>query len=524
MPRERSLARGTPRVTASLACPGGALPLARHASAEPVNRWFPDARPDVRRSARATMPRAVVASPSLARRPSARRSAPRLDVDRSGRPRGVRDLGDVERRSPLTRDARPRHALMRCQVSGTRMPTRRVRQTAALVPVELSFCVVNTEQRGLLRYCLDSIARERATLDFETEVLVLDNASQDGSVEAASRHPVTTEVIALPERQGKAANDSLLLQRAQGRFCLLLNEDSELELGLRRRPVRRAGPRRAGRSGRRDARAARRRAAALGVALPVRRHRAAVRAVAAQALRRAEHGRRRAAGGLGAVGRDARAPLSGRGHRLLRHRLLRLLRRGRLLQAPPGRRPPRALRPRRPRRPPRAAADRQRPEPADRRVLPQPRPLHAQAPLVALGLRGARASPPGRTPSGPSAPSSSPATTRSATSSTSPRRSSRAAAKGCGRAPRSSTGGWSLLWVASTSIEQAAGGAQLARPEEARRHQRQRQRGEHERPAHEAHHAVGREQQLAGRGEPADDHHEAEEATATRTPPGTACG
>src|SRR5688572_21979603 len=98
----------------------------------------------------------------------------------------------------------------------------------AFVPVELSFCVVNTEQRGLLRYCLDSIARERATLDFETEVLVLDNASQDGSVEAASRHPVTTEVIALPERQGKAANDSLLLQRARGRFCLLLNEDSEL--------------------------------------------------------------------------------------------------------------------------------------------------------------------------------------------------------------------------------------------------------------------------------------------------------
>ena len=30
--------------------------------------------------------------------------------------------------------------------------------------VELSYCVVNTEQRQLLRYCLDSIARERAAV------------------------------------------------------------------------------------------------------------------------------------------------------------------------------------------------------------------------------------------------------------------------------------------------------------------------------------------------------------------------
>jgi N-acetylglucosaminyl-diphospho-decaprenol L-rhamnosyltransferase len=97
--------------------------------------------------------------------------------------------------------------------------------------VELTFCVVNTEQRALLRYCLDAIARELATVDFETEVLVLDNASQDGSAEAAARHPVTHEVIALTERRGKAENDSALLRSARGRFCLLLNEDSELEPG-----------------------------------------------------------------------------------------------------------------------------------------------------------------------------------------------------------------------------------------------------------------------------------------------------
>ena len=100
-----------------------------------------------------------------------------------------------------------------------------------VVPVELSFCVVNTDRRALLRYCLDAIGRERATVDFETEVLVLDNASEDGSVEAAREHPATTVVIAQAERRGTGQNDDELLRRARGRYCLLLNGDSELEPG-----------------------------------------------------------------------------------------------------------------------------------------------------------------------------------------------------------------------------------------------------------------------------------------------------
>jgi N-acetylglucosaminyl-diphospho-decaprenol L-rhamnosyltransferase len=94
--------------------------------------------------------------------------------------------------------------------------------------VELSYCVVNTQARELLLRCLDAIAAEQATLDFETEVLVLDNASNDGSAGAARRHPASDEVIALELRRGKGENDSALLQRARGRLCLLLNEDSEL--------------------------------------------------------------------------------------------------------------------------------------------------------------------------------------------------------------------------------------------------------------------------------------------------------
>jgi N-acetylglucosaminyl-diphospho-decaprenol L-rhamnosyltransferase len=97
--------------------------------------------------------------------------------------------------------------------------------------VELSFCVVNTEQRELLVRCLDAVASEREAVPFRCEVLVLDNASRDGSAGAARHHPVTDTVIVTEERRGKGENDTALLRRASGRYCLLLNEDSELHPG-----------------------------------------------------------------------------------------------------------------------------------------------------------------------------------------------------------------------------------------------------------------------------------------------------
>jgi N-acetylglucosaminyl-diphospho-decaprenol L-rhamnosyltransferase len=97
--------------------------------------------------------------------------------------------------------------------------------------IELSFCVVNTSQRELLLRGLDAIARERATLPFASEVLVLDNGSRDGSAQAAREHPAVDELIAIGERRGKGLNDSELLRRARGRYALLLNEDSELQPG-----------------------------------------------------------------------------------------------------------------------------------------------------------------------------------------------------------------------------------------------------------------------------------------------------
>ncbi len=97
--------------------------------------------------------------------------------------------------------------------------------------IELSYCIVNTSQRELMLRGLDALLRERATLPFASEVLVLDNGSRDGSAQAAREHAAVDKVIALEQRRGKAINDSELLRRARGRYALLLNEDSELRLG-----------------------------------------------------------------------------------------------------------------------------------------------------------------------------------------------------------------------------------------------------------------------------------------------------
>jgi N-acetylglucosaminyl-diphospho-decaprenol L-rhamnosyltransferase len=94
----------------------------------------------------------------------------------------------------------------------------------------LSYCVVNTNGREFLLACLEAIERT-VPADLEREVLVLDNASDDGSAEAVRALGREIRLIELDRRSGKAANDSTLLREARGRYCLLLNEDSELQPG-----------------------------------------------------------------------------------------------------------------------------------------------------------------------------------------------------------------------------------------------------------------------------------------------------
>jgi GT2 family glycosyltransferase len=65
----------------------------------------------------------------------------------------------------------------------------------------------------------------------KSEVIVLDNASTDGSREAVLALGRGIRLLARERRVGKAENDSTLLEAARGEYCLMLNDDTLLQPG-----------------------------------------------------------------------------------------------------------------------------------------------------------------------------------------------------------------------------------------------------------------------------------------------------
>lgn len=88
---------------------------------------------------------------------------------------------------------------------------------------DVSISLVNTNSRELLLACLESLD------GVDAEIVVLDNASEDGSAAAVRTRFPDVRVIEQRRRAGFGANHNAVIRATSGRYVFVLNEDTTSE-------------------------------------------------------------------------------------------------------------------------------------------------------------------------------------------------------------------------------------------------------------------------------------------------------
>ncbi len=93
--------------------------------------------------------------------------------------------------------------------------------------IDLSIIIVNWNTKQLLLDCLASVYCTVHQVTFE--IIVVDNASTDGSAEAVSREYPNVTLIVNPSNLGFAGANNRALKRMRGKYAVLLNSDTLLK-------------------------------------------------------------------------------------------------------------------------------------------------------------------------------------------------------------------------------------------------------------------------------------------------------
>jgi GT2 family glycosyltransferase len=99
-------------------------------------------------------------------------------------------------------------------------------ETPTSYPFDISLVIVSFNTRDVLRQSLQSVERERG--DLRLEIFVVDNNSQDGSVEMVEGEFPHVRVLRSQINLGFGAANNVAMELAQGRYIVLLNSDAFL--------------------------------------------------------------------------------------------------------------------------------------------------------------------------------------------------------------------------------------------------------------------------------------------------------
>lgn len=93
--------------------------------------------------------------------------------------------------------------------------------------MDLSIIIVNYNTRDLLKKCLKSVFGSHTNFDFE--VIVVDNGSQDGSLEMLKEDFPEVRLFENGKNLGFAAANNIAIKQGKGKYILLLNSDTQLK-------------------------------------------------------------------------------------------------------------------------------------------------------------------------------------------------------------------------------------------------------------------------------------------------------
>jgi hypothetical protein len=97
--------------------------------------------------------------------------------------------------------------------------------------MDLSICILTWNQPDLLPRCVASCLAEIQRERIAAEIIVIDNASPDGSPQKVANLSPLVRLIRNEENLGFSKANNIAIRMSQGRYVLILNDDTEFRPG-----------------------------------------------------------------------------------------------------------------------------------------------------------------------------------------------------------------------------------------------------------------------------------------------------